>query len=989
MTDIAPSAAVADLTPGESTDVSQRNVDKLQRGALGLPGIMLLSMASAAPLVGALGNIPLGIGLGNGAGMAGGYILVTVVLLLFSVGYAAMANKLTAAGGFYSFISHGIGRPFGMAAGWSAQFGYLLVEVALIGALGYFTNNTMSTLLHIHLAWWSMVYRDRDHHRAELVGREDLDEGARRRAGDRDTGVAGHVDFAVLVKGGPGGTPLSPINPVNAFKGIAPGVGIFFAFWSFLGFEVLPNYAEESRDPRRHTRVGLYASVTIIGVVYVLVAWAGVVGHGVDGVSKAATSDPVNFYYDLSTSYVGTWLTDVMKMFVCVSSLACALAFHQTTSRYFYALGRENILPSALGRTHPKWGSPTVAVVVQGILVSGAVLLFIGFWYVSKPAQAFSGTFANAPYFELFGWLAIATTFFVLFNQVLSSIATVLFFRRDDHQADGNWWSTLVAPTLGGIGMAVAIYLLVSNLQTVGGDVIFVKLIPWVCIGWFIVGLGLALWFRVRRPRLYQDLGRVVNRSLVIAEGEPVDVEPVVAVTPARSRRSDRRAPYDLGQPMSDTSTETLEQRYGPKVHELAPAVAEIMQASLTSTRPNAHLLPVVQARRNFDSDFGEIGPGDPVLDVADHQVRVDGGEITVRAFRPLEGVLPAIVYFHGGGWLLGSLDSHEAVCRALANASGAVVVSVGYRRGPEARFPTAVNDAVRGDRPGSSTTGPLGIDPARVAAAGDSAGANLAIATALLARSAADRSLAMLLLAYPVTTTDLDVGFDSDYEGFQLYRDEMQWHQDNYLPSPEARHRPAGLPAGARRPPGLPPTLVITAQCDPLHRQGELFAQALQRAGVSAEHRQWPGMIHGFVQLPSIFTEGAEAIEVAAAALRRSFGAARSDAWARRSRWRAGRPSSRARAAGIGRGVARRFAEAGANLVLTARTATALQALSDELGPIKSSPLRAMSQTPRRRGSRDCSAPRTVSGASTSSATARGIYPEIPIEAMSPEDWH
>lgn len=532
MTDIAPPRAVADLTPGESTDVSQRNVDKLQRGALGLPGIMLLSMASAAPLVGALGNIPLGIGLGNGAGMAGGYILVTVVLLLFSVGYAAMANKLTAAGGFYSFISHGIGRPFGMAAGWSAQFGYLLVEVALIGALGYFTNNTMSTLLHINLAWW--IYGFIGIGIITALSWSDV------KISTKVLGVALVIEtlallvmsIAVLVKGGPGGTPLSPINPVNAFKGIAPGVGIFFAFWSFLGFEVLPNYAEESRDPRRHTRIGLYASVTIIGVVYVLVAWAGVVGHGVDGVSKAATSDPVNFYYTLSTSYVGTWLTDVMKVFVCVSSLACALAFHQTTSRYFYALGRENILPSALGRTHPKWGSPMVAVVVQGILVSGAVLLFIGFWYVSKPAQAFSGTFANAPYFELFGWLAIATTFFVLFNQVLSSIATVLFFRRDDHQADGNWWSTLVAPTLGGIGMAVAIYLLVSNLQTVGGDVIFVKLIPWVCIAWFIVGLGMALWFRVRRPRLYQDLGRVVNRSLVIAEGEPVDVEPVAAVTP-------------------------------------------------------------------------------------------------------------------------------------------------------------------------------------------------------------------------------------------------------------------------------------------------------------------------------------------------------------------------------------------------------------------------------------------------------------------------
>ena len=136
---------------------------------------------------------------------------------------------------------------------------------------------------------------------------------------------------------------------------------------------------------------------------------------------------------------------------------------------------------------------------------------------------------------------------------------------------------------------------------------------------------------------------------------------------------------------MTETSTRTLEEAYGPKVHELAPAAAELMESSLSSTRPNAHLLPVAQARRNFDSDFAALGPGEPVLDVTDHRVPVDGGEIAVRAFRPSDGERPVVVYFHGGGWLLGSLDSHEMVCRALANASGAVVVSVGYRRGPEA----------------------------------------------------------------------------------------------------------------------------------------------------------------------------------------------------------------------------------------------------------------------------------------------------------------
>lgn len=532
MANVSSGGVAGSGTPDiEGTDISGRNVDRLQAGALGLPSIMLLSMASAAPLIGALGNIPLGIGLGNGQGMAAGYIWVTLILLLFSVGYAAMASKLTAAGGFYSFISHGIGRPFGLAAGWSAIAGYLLVECALIGALGYFTNNTVNTLLHVNISWvvwailgviictalsWTDVKIS-----AKVLGVSLIIE----------TLALVVMDAAVLIKGGPGGTPLSPINPLNAFRGIAPGVGIFFAFWSYLGFEVLPNYAEESKNPRKHTRVGLYAAVTIIGLVYLFTSWAGAVGHGVDNVTKAATSDPVNFYYSLAHGFVGTWLADVMRIFVCISSLACALAFHQTTCRYFYALGREGILPRRLGSTHAKWKSPHVAVIFQGILVLGTVLGFIGFWQISTSAQKFSGNFQNAPYFELFGWMAIATTFFVLLNQVLSSIATVAFFRKAHHRGGAHWWSTLVAPVLGAVGMAAAIYLLASNLKTVGGDVVFVKLIPYVCVGWFLIGLAMAFWFRANRPSRYAELGRLVNRSMLIGEGEPVS-DPLAGLPP-------------------------------------------------------------------------------------------------------------------------------------------------------------------------------------------------------------------------------------------------------------------------------------------------------------------------------------------------------------------------------------------------------------------------------------------------------------------------
>jgi acetyl esterase len=325
---------------------------------------------------------------------------------------------------------------------------------------------------------------------------------------------------------------------------------------------------------------------------------------------------------------------------------------------------------------------------------------------------------------------------------------------------------------------------------------------------------------------------------------------------------------------VTDALIETISAALGQKAEELAPSSAELLAASVLSDRPNAHLLPVPEARRNFDSDYAEAGIGEAVAEVRDHRVAVEDGEITVRLFRPAAGILPAVVYFHGGGWLLGGVDSHQAVCRALANASGAAVFSVDYRRGPESRFPVAVEDSYAATCWVHEHAAELSVDHRLMAVAGDSAGGNLATAVALLARDHGGPGVAMQVLAYPVTTTDLAVGFDDDYEGFFLYRDELQWHQDNYLASPDQRTDPLVSPLEHARLEELPRALVITAQCDPLHRQGELYAAALERAGVPTEHRQYAGMVHGFFALPTVLTDGAEAVALAGQGLRAGFSA-------------------------------------------------------------------------------------------------------------------
>jgi acetyl esterase/lipase len=323
---------------------------------------------------------------------------------------------------------------------------------------------------------------------------------------------------------------------------------------------------------------------------------------------------------------------------------------------------------------------------------------------------------------------------------------------------------------------------------------------------------------------------------------------------------------------MSGSLTASLVEAFGPKAQLLTPEAAALLGSSLESDRPNAHLLPVPEARRNYEADLGPIGPGEDVAEVREHRVPVQGGEIEVREFRPSQDTVPGVMYFHGGGWLLGNIDTHQVVCRRLANLSGAAVFSVDYRRGPESRFPTAVQDSYAATVWVAQRAQELGLIEGKLAVAGDSAGGNLATVVAMLARDRGGPQLALQVLAYPVTTTDLSVGFDDDYERFSLWRDELQWHQDNYLPDRSCATDPLVSPLDHGDLHGLPPALVLTAQCDPLHAQGELYAAALQRAGVSVEHRQWPGVVHGFFQLPTIFPEGAEAVEVAGQALRRSL---------------------------------------------------------------------------------------------------------------------
>jgi len=263
--------------------------------------------------------------------------------------------------------------------------------------------------------------------------------------------------------------------------------------------------------------------------------------------------------------------------------------------------------------------------------------------------------------------------------------------------------------------------------------------------------------------------------------------------------------------------------------------------------------------------------PGEAVSRVEDREIPGPGGPVPVRIYTP-DGTGPfaALVFFHGGGFVICDLDTHDGVCRALTNAAGCVVVSVGYRLAPEHKFPAAPEDCYAATRWVADRATEIGVDPGRLAVAGDSAGGNLAAVVALMARDRGGPALRYQLLVYPVTHRDFDTpSYRENAEGLLLTRNMMRWFWRHYLERDSDGERPYASPLRAEDLSGLPPAHVITAEFDPLRDEGEAYAARLRDAGIDTTHARYDGMIHGFFGMGETIDAAREAVADAASRLR------------------------------------------------------------------------------------------------------------------------
>jgi acetyl esterase len=306
----------------------------------------------------------------------------------------------------------------------------------------------------------------------------------------------------------------------------------------------------------------------------------------------------------------------------------------------------------------------------------------------------------------------------------------------------------------------------------------------------------------------------------------------------------------------------------------LDPQAKQVLEQIAAIGLPPNHLVSPSQARINMKSRPRAAGP--EVARVEDRLIPGPGVDIPVRIYTPTgSGPFPILVWFHGGGWVVGDLETADPTARHLTVGAKCVVISVDYRLAPETKFPGAADDSYAATMWAAQQATRFNGDPGNIAVGGDSAGGNLAAVVALMARDRGGPSLAFQLLVYPVTSRDFDTSsYRQNGEGFNLTLDSMRWYWDHYLQRPEDTSNPYAAPLLAENLKGLPPALVITAECDPLCDEGEAFAKRLQAAGVPTTYSCYDGMIHGFFGMNAVLDKGKQAVAEACAALQQALAA-------------------------------------------------------------------------------------------------------------------
>ncbi|PJN26198.1 APC family permease [Kitasatospora sp. CB02891] len=444
----------------------------LKPNALGVLGILFFVLSGQAPLTGIAGAAPISVAIGNGAGTPAAYVVAGVVILLFSVGFIAMGRHVVDAGAFYTYIGTGLGRAAGAGGASVALFAYCAIQAGMYGLYGSIVSSLVADHTPLDLPWW--VYTLVTMAVVQALGAAGIEMGAKVLAAFvlAEFSILLVFGLVTLFKGGgPEGLGAAEsFSPSAALQG-APGIAVMFALASMFGFEATAIYGEEAREPKKTVPRATYLSVLVVTGFFALTSWSLISAHGASKAPEAANAalaagDSAGFVFAPIADLFGGWVNSVLPVLLATSLFAGVLTFHNSAARYLFCLGRDGQLPSSLARLNVRH-APAAAGRVQTVI---AALLIAPF--------AIAG---QDPVLTLFSWFSGLAVLAMMLLYLLTSVSVVVFFRRK--QVDTRLWNTVIAPVLGALGIAGAIWLILANFTTlIGGQ------------------LGTALWLVLSVP---------------------------------------------------------------------------------------------------------------------------------------------------------------------------------------------------------------------------------------------------------------------------------------------------------------------------------------------------------------------------------------------------------------------------------------------------------------------------------------------------------
>jgi amino acid transporter len=521
---------------------------ELARNALGLPQILFCIVTGSAPLAAMMFNDPLS-GLGIGISVPAAFWIATISFTFFSVAYVEMARRVTTAGGIYSYTSYGFGRIIGLGTAVGIAAAYMLFALGVNGVTSYFAQTSIDDLTGFSMDWRIYAYiliallfiitYFHIEWIARILGLFLLGELV----------ILMIFAFAVVVQGGgPDGIVWQALNPAGIFSGgegvegaarvfgaSAAGVGFFAAYWSWIGFEMAPNYAEEARNPKKMMAYAIYISCIGLGVLYTFWSWMLISAYGSSkdqwpwavsqqyGIADAPASvglpsgDYASVFYPVAQEFAGVAIKDLFQILIITGSFACSLAFWNTANRYLFAMGRERILPGVLGRTHATHKSPFVATLIVGIFVAAVTLLFAAGW-VGTGQQAALGVDESSPIVALFQigtWMPFQGNMLLLPIMALCDMAILVYFLRPENRDGFHWFKTLVAPIIGAGSISFAVWLMLQNrgALTTGSNTGWAFAVPFYALGIFLGGCVLGVIYYFWSRKRYEAVGRFVHEE--------------------------------------------------------------------------------------------------------------------------------------------------------------------------------------------------------------------------------------------------------------------------------------------------------------------------------------------------------------------------------------------------------------------------------------------------------------------------------------------